>query len=60
MNIQQLIIQHKISIDYCGKSIFAGIKNSSGVVIKNACVKFRETDGDEEKALALAIEKVLQ
>lgn len=60
MNIQNAIIQNKISIDYCGKSIFAGIKNSSGIVIKNSCVKFNETSGDEQKALELAIQRVLE
>ena len=59
MNILQTIIDNKISIDYCGKCVWALIKNNSGVVIKNSCVKFTETDGDEAKALELAVKKVL-
>lgn len=60
MNIANTIIQNKISIDYCGKSIWAGIKNSSGLVIKNSHVKFNETNGDEGKALELAIKRLME
>jgi len=60
MNIANTIIQNKISIDYCGKSIWAGIKNSSGLVIKNSHVKFKETNGDEGKALELAVKRLME
>ena len=60
MTLQQQIIANKISIDYCGKSIWAGIKNSSGIVIKNSHVKFKETGGDENMALELVVKRLLE
>lgn len=58
MSTLDLIVANKISIDYCGKAIWACQKNSSGVIVNEIMVKFSETDGDEMKAIELAVNKL--
>jgi hypothetical protein len=59
MSTLELIVKHKISIDYCGKAIWACQKNTSGVIINQAMVRFKETFGDEAKAVELAVNKLI-
>jgi hypothetical protein len=59
MSTLELIVKHKISIDYCGKAIWACQKNTSGVIINQVMVRFKETFGDEAKAVELAVNKLV-
>jgi hypothetical protein len=55
------IIKNNININWCDSIVYAEQKaKDSNRIIHSVGVKYKETDGDRQQALELAIERLLE